>query len=317
MHDRTRWGAFFAWVAAAGFAGTARAGEPAAEPTVEEKFFAAFEQGDAPAALAALPAEVRDASPYDAKTEALPIPERDRAIYFSLAERMESKAPVAEAARREAAVQLDLGVLAWRKGDMEAARRKFLLAVSKFPRYRMAHIYLARALRHLEAKALEGIGDKSPGEVLAEKIGAGASDVHVDMATDVVGDDEAAKIPAVVATFRFEDGAVKDPKVERGTASGNARIQRSQVAASEPGHWSVALLAADGVRVAEGWFAPVQTLFIDGMDESGKPTHGREDSTKFDVSLELLALEPGARVAVFDPAGKRMAETAVPAADGK
>ena len=313
MRDRTRGGAIFAWVAAAAAGAAAGAGEP----TPEERFFDAFEKGDATAALAALPAEVRDASPYDAKTEALPIPERDRAIYFSLAERMESKAPVAEAARREAAVQFDLGILAWRKGDMEAARRKFLLAVSRFPRYRMAHIYLARALRHLEAKALEGIGDKSPGEVLNEKVGAGASDTHVDMASETVGDDEAAKIPAMVAVFRFEDGAVEDPKVERGTASGNARIQRSQVAASEPGHWSVALLAADGVRVAEGWFAPVQTLFMDGIDESGKPTHGREDLKTFDVSLELLALEPGARVVVFDPAGKRMAETAVPAADGK
>jgi hypothetical protein len=291
------------------------AGARAGEPDPRTAFFDAVERGDAKAAREALPPAVRDLALYDAKTEATPIPIRDQGIYADIVAKVEAKHAASEADRKDAAVQLELGVLALRDRDLEGARRKLLLAAKRHPRYRVAHLHLARTLAVLEADALKEAGDRSAGEVLIERVGAGASDVHVDMAQLIV--DQAAEaapdgLPSVRVSFTFDAGKVGKVEVERGTVPAARAQQREASSAPQPGHWLVLLVGQERLRVDEAWFAPVRTMYMDG-GEPGRETHERRDETTFPVSVDLLALDPTARVLVIDPQGRRVVEAPVPA----
>lgn len=276
-------------------------------------FFTAFESGDTAAALAALPPAIRDASPYDPEAMKKSPFDRDTPIYFKLVEKFESGAPASREEIAESAVQYALGVLAYKAGDWETSRRRLLLAALKDPGSRMTHIYLARAYRHLEEEALkEAKEGDDPGSILIAKVGAGASDQHIDMAQSILERAGEGDIPAVLVTFKYDKGAIKDFKAQWTTASGNARIQR-QAVNEEPGSCRVELCGIGRAVLDEKLFLPTQTIYWDGLDEQKKPIGGKDELTTFDVSLELLALAPGAQVIVFDPKGRKLFASPVPA----
>jgi hypothetical protein len=275
-------------------------------------FYKAFEADGTKAALDALPAKLRDASPYDATSEALAPHPRDVAIYSALLERVDEAGTVSEAARREAALHFAVASISWREGDVERARRRLLLALDKNPFDRMAHVAIARCYTVLEAEALKSAGDKPVGEVLIEKVGVGSSDVHIDCAQKIV-DRFPADLQAVTATFMFDKGEVKQLETSRAVASANVRSQREKAALPGPKQLSVVLLAADHARLDEGWFSPVQTIRIDGMDAAGHWTPAERHETTFQVSIELLSPSVATRVIVYDAAGKRLAEVSVAA----
>ncbi|MDD8027864.1 MAG: hypothetical protein PHI34_15300 [Acidobacteriota bacterium] len=277
-------------------------------------FFAAYEKADTRAALAALPQALRDASPYTTEAAALPPYQRDEPIYFKLASDQEAAPPVSEAALAESAVHYGLGVLAYRQGEWETARRRFLLALLRNPGQRMAHIYLARAYGKLEEDALKGAKEgEDAGAVLTARVGIGSSDQHIEMAQEILDRDGRPDLPALLVTFQFDKGAVKGFKAEWTTASGNARMQRETAAKNEPGSCRVELCGPARLVLDEKPFPPVQTVYWDGLDAQQKPIGGRNDQTTFVVSLELLSLSPGERVIVYDPAGRRIFAAPVPA----
>jgi len=284
---------------------------PEATADPDAAFFAAFEAGDRAVALEQLGPAVRDASPYDAKTEALPPYARDQALYFRLLERFEAKEVASAAAHREAVRHAAVASIAWREGDVERARRKLLLALGSDPADRMSHLHLARCYVALETEALKGAGERHPGEVLIEKVGFGSADLHLEMAQRIVDERHPPALQAVTATFRFDAGAVRDVQTSRARASANARIQRSRAVAPGARDLCVVLLAADRTRLDEAWFAPVRTLHQDGVGPDGQPWHERRDETSFDVSVELLAPVAATRVLVYDATGTRLAEHAI------
>lgn len=276
-------------------------------------FYEAAEKGDLAAALAALPPALRDASPYTSSTAGLPPSRRDEPIYFKLAADLDATAPVSQAAGAEAAVHYSLGVLAYRQADWETARRRFLLALQRDARLRMAHVYLGRTYAELEEAALkEAKEGEDPGAVLIAKVGIGSSDQHIEMAQQILDEDVRADLPALLVSFRYDKGAVKDFKAEWTTASGNARIQRP--AASRPsGACRVELSGRSRVVLDEKAFPAVQIVYWDGQDAAGHAIGGRDELTAFSVSLELLSLSPGERVTVFDDAGRMIFSAPVPA----
>jgi hypothetical protein len=151
--------------------------------------------------------------------------------------------------------------------------------------------------------------------VLFVRVGAGASDVHVEIAQLMV--DQAAVaapdgLPSVRVSFTFDAGKVGKVEVERGTVPVARVQQREASSAAQPGHWLVLLVGPERLRVDEAWFAPVRTMYMDG-GEPGRETHERRDETTFPVSLNLLALDPATRVLVIDPQGRRVVEAPVPA----
>ena len=172
----------------------------------------------------------------------------------------------------------------------------------------MAHLHLARCLAALETEALKGAGERPPGEVLIEKVGFASADLHVEIAQQIVDERFPADLQAVTATFPFDAGAVGAVKTTRARASANARMQRPRIVAPDPKDLCVVLLAADHTRLDEAWFSPVHTLWLEGMDPQGHPTHDRRDETAFEVSVELLSPVAPARVLIYDAAGKRLAE---------
>lgn len=275
-------------------------------------FYGALEKGDLAAALTALPPALRDASPYSAAAAALPPYQRDEPIYFKLAADLDAAAPVSPSAAAEAAVHYGLGVLAYRQGDWEAARRRFLLALQRDARLRMAHIYLARVYGELEEAALkEAKEGADAGAVLIDKLGMGSSDQHIEMAQQILDEDARTDLPALLVSFRYDKGSVKDFKAERTTASGNARIQRP--AASRPdGACRVELSGPARIVLDEKAFSAVQLVYWDGVDAAGHAIGGRDELTAFSVSLELLSLSPGERVTVFDDAGRKIFSAPVP-----
>jgi hypothetical protein len=276
-------------------------------------FFAAYENGDAAAALAALPPEIREASLYDAASEALPPYQRDIPVYGKISSQLDSGEAISEAVRAESALHYGLGVLAGRAGEWEAARRRLLLALLRDPFNRMAHIYLARVYRHLEDAALKGADDGGdPGAVLMAKVGFGASDLHIDFAQDILDRDTRPDLPALAVTFQYGQGAVKEFKAQRTTASGNARLQRPAVN-EEPGSCRVELCGSGRIVLDEKLFLPVQTIFWDGLDAQKKPIGGKDELTTFAVSLELLSLTPGDQVIVYDPKGRKIFAAPIPA----
>jgi hypothetical protein len=269
-------------------------------------FYDAFDKGDLSAALAALPAALRDASPYTSATAHLPPSKRDEPIYFKLVADMEAPAPLSAAAASESAVHYALGVLACGQSDWEAARRRFLLALQRDPLHRMAHIYLARVYGRLEDAALkEAKEGEDPGSVLIAKVGVGSSDQHIEMAQQILDGDKREELPAFFVSFRFESGAIKDFKAEPTSASGNARIQRP-AAAMEPDRCRVELRDASRAVLDEKTFPPVQIIYWDGVDERGNAIGGRDEKTSFGVSLELLSLRPAAQVVIYDPSGRKI-----------
>jgi tetratricopeptide (TPR) repeat protein len=277
-------------------------------------FFAAYENGDVAAALAALPPAVRDASLYDAEALKQPPFDRDSPIYFKLVEKLESGVPVAKEEIAESTVHYALGVFAYRAEDWEAARRRFLLAALKNPASRMTHIYLARVYRHMEDAALKGAKEgEDAGSILIAKVGAGSSDQHIDMAQEILDRDGRDDIPSLIVAFKYDKGAVKDYKAEWTTASGNARLQR-QAVPDEPGSCRVELCGSGRVVLDEKLFRPTQTIFWDGLDEQKKPIGGKDERTTFEVSLELLSLTPSDQVIVFDAKGRKIFAAPVPAA---
>jgi tetratricopeptide (TPR) repeat protein len=280
---------------------------------VSAAFFAAYENGDAAAALAALPPALKDASLYDSAALKQSPFERDTPIYFKLVEKLESGAPASKEEIAESAVHYALGVLAYRSGDWEASRRRLLLAALKDPGSRMTHLYLARAYRRLEEAALkEAKEGEDPGSILMAKVGAGSSDQHIDMAQSILDRAGEGDIPALMVAFKYDKGAVKDFKAQWTTASGNARLQR-QAAGEEPGSCRVELCGPGRAVLDEKLFLPTQTIFWDGLDAQKKPIGGKDELTAFDVSLELLALAPGAQVIIYDPKGRKLFAAPVPA----
>jgi tetratricopeptide (TPR) repeat protein len=275
-------------------------------------FFTAYEKGDTAAALAALPQALREASPYTAATVSLPPFNRDEPLYTKLAADLDAAAPVPAAAASEAAVYYSLGVLAYRKGEWETARRRFLLALQRDPGRRMAHIYLARTYRKLEEAALkEAKEGEDPGAVLLAKVGIGSSDQHIEMAQQILDRDGRESPPALSVTFQYDLGAVKNFKAAWTTASGNAMIQR-QSAADEEGSCRIELCGPGRIVLDEKSFGPIQTIFWDGLDAQGKPVGGRNDLVTFSVNRELLSLTPGGQVIIYDPAGIKIFSAAVP-----
>lgn len=287
-------------------------GAPEAPADPYAAFWEAYERGARADALAKLPAEVRDASPYDTKTAALSPYDRDKGLYHRLLERLDRKEAVPATARRDAALHAAVAAIAWKDGDVERARRRWLLALGQDPADRMSHVGIARAYAVLEAAALKDAGDRPLGEVLVEKVGFASSDLHIEIAQSLI--DAHPDPEAVTATFPFDAGKVGAVKTTRAKSSANARVQRPRAAAPNARDLCVVLLAADRTRLDEEWFAPVRTLWIDGVDEKGGPAPDRKDLTSFEVSVELLALSPPARVLVFDADGKKIAEAAVAAA---
>src|SRR5205085_10320935 len=133
---------------------------------------------------------------------------RDEPTYLRLLERFEDKKPVSPAAHRDAVVQGDVGRLAWRAGETEEARRRFLLAVTLDPFDRVNQLDLARCYAVLEEKALEGAGDRPVGEVLMEKVGIGNADMHIDMAQRLVDERFGPDLASATVSFLFEGGVV-------------------------------------------------------------------------------------------------------------
>jgi hypothetical protein len=289
------------------------AGTAAPQGSSYTAFFAAYETGDATAALAALPPALRNASLYDSAALKQSPFDRDTPIYFKLVEKLESGAVASKEEIAESAVHYALGVLAYRAEDWEAARRRFLLAALKDPRLRMAHIYLARVYRHLEDAALKGAKEgEDSGSILIAKVGAGSSDQHIEMAQGILDRTGEGDIPALLVAFKYDQGAVKEFKAQRTTASGNARLQR-QAANEEPGSCRVELSSSGRAVLDEKLFLPTQTIFWDGLDAQKKPIGGKDELTTFEVSLELLSLAPGDQVIVYDPKGRKIFAAPIPA----
>jgi hypothetical protein len=194
---------------------------------------------------------------------------------------------------------------------VETARRAFHVALLRDPLHRLAHLCLARVYRTLEEAAMRTPEAKGAGAILVEKVGAGSSDTHIEMAQEIVDKSFPEPIGALDVTFTIDAGVIRDVKTAARTASGNARMQRSSVAAPEAGSFRAALVGADHEVLDERWFAPVERLHVDGNGPGGKPEGGHSDRATFTAAIELLAPREGERVLFFDAAGKRIAQANV------
>lgn len=290
-----------------------KAEKPAVSDEILSNFYSAYESGDYEAALSIIPPEVLDALPYEEKDPPQTLYDRDEGIYSDIIMGASEEKKITETIGKNSRLHYYLGVAHYWMGDLIKAKYSFLTSLRLDPLYRMAHIYLFRVFRRLEVDLMQNTTGEIPsiGQLYIDKLGYGNSDLHYDMATRMLGEGEQVQVPIINASFTYDDGEIKDFKVEEDADFNPDQRGVLNRELDENELYRIELIGTDRYVLDEAFFPPHQILYWDGVDDLGKMTGGREIQKTFSWESPLIKLADAAMVVIYDPTGKKILEHAL------
>jgi len=284
------------------------------EPAIREqdlrKFYEMYEKGEYTAALESLPADILTVLPYTEEDSAETLYERDEPIYTGIITAEPLEKDLYRKDRDELEVQYHLGVIHYWLGDLEKAKYKFLLCLRADPIHRMAHIYLFRIFRRLEQKLIQIVDPETQSitELYFQKLGYGNSDLHYDMATRLVSENDNSQVPVIEVSFTFDDGEIKDFDVSESTDFNPDQRGVLNRELDETELYRIELIGNNRHVLDEAFFPSRQIIYWDGVDESGKMVGGQEIEKTFYWSSPLIKIQNAEKLVIYGPEGKKILE---------